>query len=332
MQRSAIRLMAYGPSGFVEQEVATSEDIRTTLERWPVVWIDIDGVPEAVALQQLGDLLGLHPVALEDVRSRRERAKTDNYGDHYYVVARIPVEGRHFHTEQLDLFVGRAFVLTVHSKAGGNCLEPVRAHIRNGEGVLWNAGPDRLAYDLLDSLVDSYFPVLERIGETLEKLEDEALANPENKVVRKIHSAKQELLALRRAVWPMRDALNELARNPSPLIAGETRLYLRDCSDHLFQIIDLVETYRDLGSDLMEVYLSSVSNRINEVMKVLTIIATIFIPLTFIAGLYGMNFQPQASPWNMPELKWRFGYPFALGLMAAVALGLLHYFRRRRWL
>jgi magnesium transporter len=208
----------------------------------------------------------------------------------------------------------------------------VRERIRKGVGRMRGAGPDYLAYALLDAIIDGYFPVLEHYGEYLEDLEDVLVHDPDEELVADIHNVKRDLLTLRRAIWPLRDALGALLREPVPLISHETHPYLRDCYDHTVQIIDLVETYRELGSGLMDMYLSSVSNRMNEIMKVLTIISTIFIPLSFIAGVYGMNFNPERSPLNMPELNWYWGYPFCLAIMGVVAAVLVGFFWRKGWL
>jgi magnesium transporter len=234
-------------------------------------------------------------------------------------------------TEQVSLFLGERFVLTFQEKPG-DCLDCVRDRIRSGTGRIRQAGPDYLAYAVLDAVIDNFFPVLEGAGEYLEELEATVLSNPDEGTVSKIHGIKRQLLRLRRAVWPQREALNSMLREGTSLIAEDTKVYLRDSYDHTIQIIDLLENYREIASGLMDVYLSSVSNRMNEVMKVLTIFAAIFIPLTFIAGIYGMNFDPERSPWNMPELDWYLGYPFALGLMAAVGVGMLVYFRHKGWI
>ncbi len=185
---------------------------------------------------------------------------------------------------------------------------------------------------MIDAFIDDYFPVLERYGERLEELEDEVIARADTQIIAQIHQVKRDLLVLRRAIWPLREAVNSLVRDPTPLISDETRIYLRDCYDHAVQLIDLLENYREIASSLVEVYLSSVSNRLNEIMKVLTIFTVVFIPLNFIASIYGMNFNPESSPWNMPELNWRYGYPFTLGLMAAVALSMLVVFRKKKWM
>ena len=233
--------------------------------------------------------------------------------------------------EQFSLFLGPNFVLTFDEQPG-DCFDPVRERVRRKHGRVREAGADYLAYALLDTIVDCYFPLLERYGEQLEDLEETIISQPNHTVVAAIHDIKRDLLSLRRAIWPQRETFNTLLRDKTPLLTDETRLHLRDCYDHTVQLIDLIETYRELGADLMDIYLSSVSNRTNETMRVLTVIATIFIPLTFIAGVYGMNFNAGTSPWNMPELGWYWGYPLVLGLMAMVAAGQLFFFWRKGWL
>src|SRR5262245_7632857 len=237
----------------------------------------------------------------------------------------------HLVSEQLSLFLGPDFVITFQERPG-DCLEPVRERIRKQETRVREADAGYLAYAILDAVTDHYFPILEAYGERLEALEDRIVARPDRAVVAEIHDMKRELLYIRRAVWPQREALNTLVRDEIPHITAETRLYLRDCYDHSVRIIDLVETYREVCSDLMDLYLSSISNRMNEIMKVLTIISTLFIPLTFVVGIYGMNFDPQSSPLNMPELKWYFGYPMCLALMIAIAIAQLFYFRHKGWI
>jgi magnesium transporter len=327
-----IRVIAYGPDTFTEQAVESPVLVRPFLQAWPVTWVNVEGLGDATVIRQLGDLFGLHQLALEDVINVHQRAKVEQYGDHHFIVTRMVRLGARLETEQVSLFLGRNFVLTFQEGLPGDCLEPVRDRLRQGHGRIREAGADYLAYALLDAVIDSYFPVLEAYGERLETLEEELITRPVPGIIPPIHDVKRDLLALRRAIWPQREALNVLLRDELPLITPETRLHLRDCYDHTVQLIDLMETYRELSSDLMEMYLSSVSNRTSEIMRVLTIIATIFIPLTFLAGIYGMNFDPDVSPWNMPELKWYWGYPFALAVMALVALTQLVFFRRRGWL
>jgi magnesium transporter len=247
-------------------------------------------------------------------------------------VLRMLTAAERLEAEQLSLFLGDRFVVTFQEGKPGDSLEPVRKRLRESAGKLRTLGADYLAYALIDAVIDGYFPVLEEYGERLETLEDEILDKPGAGTIARLHGIKRDLLEVRRAVWPLREALAALDRDPGELVTAETRVFLRDCYDHVVRVMDLVETYRELCADLMDVYLSSVSNRLNEVMRVLTVFSAIFIPLTFIAGVYGMNFHTDASPWNMPELAWKWGYPFCLGLMLATAGGLLVFFARKGWL
>jgi magnesium transporter len=280
---------------------------------------------------RIGKLLGLHPLALEDVMNNHQRSKVEQYGDHLFIVARM-VEGQtELETDQLGMFLGKNFVV-MFQQTPGDCMDKLRESIRVGRGIIRSSGPDYLAYAVLDAIIDSYFPILERFGEEIEALEDEIMGKPDHGIIGRTHAVKSKLLILRRAIWPLREALHVLVRDPTPTIQESTRIYLRDCSDHTFQLIDLLETYRELASDLLELYHSSLSNRMNEVMQVLTVIATLFIPLTFIVGVYGMNFDTAISPWNMPELKWYFGYPLVWAVMLATAGGLLYFFNRKGWL
>jgi magnesium transporter len=328
--RPVLQAIAYHGDDFIEKELSRPEEVSELLDQWPVTWVNVVGLGGAEVIDQLGRIFGLHPLALEDVVHVHQRAKVEQYGEQLFIVARMPRQDEGLATEQISLFLGKNFVLTFIEDAG-DCFDPVRMRLRGG-GRLREAGPGYLVYNLLDAVVDAYFPVVEGYAERLDQLEDRVIARPSRRAVAEIHSAKHNLRSLRRVIWPLREAVNSLVRDPSPLIDDDTRVHLRDCYDHLVQIIDLVETYRELCSDLTDLYLSSLSNRMNEVMKVLTIIATIFMPLSFITGVYGMNFHTGDSPWNMPELEWRFGYPYALGLMALTVCGMLWYFRRKGWL
>ncbi|MSR59235.1 MAG: magnesium/cobalt transporter CorA [Planctomycetaceae bacterium] len=329
--RPVIKLMAYGPDRFVEHAIKHPDEIKEFLGQWPVCWVDIDGLGDALILERIAALFGLHPLAMEDVVNTHQRAKVDQFGDRTYVVTHMVSLNEHFESEQVSLFLGPNFVVTFQERPG-DCLEPVRERIRKHVQRVRESGPGYLAYMVLDAVIDHYFPVLEAYGERLETLEDRIIALPDRAVVAEIHEVKRELLYLRRAIWPQREALNTLVRDEIPHIGHETRLYLRDVYDHAVRIIDLVETYREVCSDLMDLYLSSISNRMNEVMKVLTVISTIFIPLTFIVGLYGMNFNPASSPWNMPELNWYWGYPVCLVVMVIITIGQFIFFRRKGWI
>lgn len=329
--KGPIHVMAYHSDGVSEQYCESARDAAALVGRQPVTWINIHGPVAYDALSDWGECFHLHKLALEDVASGNQRAKAEPYPEHLFIVLRMIRPGHAGKTEQLSLFLGANYVLTIQ-EAPGDVFDGVRTRIRKGGGRIRGAGSDYLAYALLDAVVDSYFPVLEHSGEDLENLEGEILSRPGPHCIRHLHRSKRGLLALRRAVWPQRELFNSLLRDPNPLVTGETRIFLRDCYDHTVEIMDLVETLRELSSDLVDLYMSTVSNRLNEVMKVLTIIATIFMPLSFIASVFGMNFQTDASPWNMPELRWYWGYFYALGIMALVALVFLWFFHRRGWL
>lgn len=330
-----VHVMSYGAESFEERRITRLSEIPEMLARWPVTWVNIDGLADAALIAELGKLFDLHRLALEDVLHVHQRAKAEPYGRHYFVVARMPVAGQPWSTEQISFFFGEKFVLTFQEGPRGDCLDPVRVRIRSGWGRSRAVRPDYLVYALLDSIVDHYFPMVEDCGERLDALEESESdpdLPPTRDVMERMHGIKRDLLTVRRAIWPLRDALNTLLRDDTALIGDETRIYLRDVHDHTIQIIDLIESYRDISSGLTEVYLSSVSQRTNEIVKVLTVISTIFIPLTFIAGVYGMNFNTAISPWNMPELNWPWGYPAVMLLMLAIALGLLGYFWKRGWI
>ncbi|MES1244553.1 MAG: magnesium/cobalt transporter CorA, partial [Acidobacteriota bacterium] len=257
-----------------------------------------------------------------------------DYGKYHFLIMKslLPGEslGSSLDTEQISFFLSGNYVITFQ-EVPGDSFEAVRERIRRGKGLMRKSGADYLVYALIDALIDEFFPVLERYGEQIEALEVELLTNPSQQTIREVHRIKRELLLLRRTAWPERDVISAMQREESDVIQRETQVFLRDCYDHTIQIIDMIETYRDLAAGMLDIYLSSVSNRMNEIMKVLTIISTIFIPLNFIAGLYGMNFHTD-HPMNMPELSWPWGYPYALGMMATVAVVLVIYFQRKGWL
>ena len=326
-----IRVIAYGPDEMAEATLDKPADVENYLGKCPVVWVNIDGLGEAEVIGKLGELFKIHPLSLEDVVNVTQRPKVENYDEYQFIVTRLAWLRKTLETEQVSIFLGKGFVLTFQEHAG-DCFDPIREHIRKARGRIRSAGADYLAYALLDAIVDNYFPLLEQYSERFEILEDRILARADVHTVGEIHDVKRQLIRLRRAVWPLREAVSLLTRDSSPLIADETRMYLRDCYDHAVQILEIVESHREIASGLMDLYLSSVSNRMNEVMKVLTVIATIFIPLTFIAGIYGMNFNPEVSRWNMPELNWAYGYASSLGVMALVALAFVVFFRRKGWL
>lgn len=329
-----IILIDYNEENATRVQVPTPEDCIPYLDSESVSWVDVQGLGSEDVLKRLGKVFDLHPLVLEDVVNVPQRPKVEEYGDQLVVITRMVTprrSGRGFTAEQVSIVLGKHYLLTVQEEPELDTFNPVRDRIRYAKGMIRQHGPDYLAYSLLDTVIDGFFPVLEAYGEQVEELEDEVALHPDRKTLERIYSLKRELLALRRAIWPMRDAINVLIRDSSPLISNEVRIYLRDCYDHSVQVLDMVETYRELAASLMDVYLSAVSNRMNEVMKVLTVISTIFIPLTFIAGIYGMNFNPEASPLNMPELNWYWGYPLCWALMIAVSGALITYFWKRGW-
>lgn len=312
-------------------EVTDAARLAELRDRWAVVWVNVDGVGHADSVDALGREFGLHRLAMEDVMNVHQRPKVEEYGDHLFAVVRMAELGERVDTEQVGLFLGDGWVMTFQ-EAPGDCWGPIRDRIRDDRARVRSAGADYLFYALLDAIVDNYYPVLEAFGGRLEELEAQILEEPRQELSALLHDARRDLLTLRHAIWPMREAMSQLYREARPPITEPTRLYLRDTYDHTVQVIDLLETYREMASGLLDVYLSSVSHRMNEVMKVLTIIATIFIPLTFIAGVYGMNFDRTAGPLSMPELGWAWGYPVVIGVMLLIGVALLALFRWKRWL
>lgn len=329
-----IVLIDYSSDHCVRELIQAPEDILPHLDSESVSWVDLRGFGDEEIVQRLGRVFALHPLVLEDVVNVPQRPKVEEYADQLLVIARMVLlrdHDRHFTTEQVSFILGPRYLLTVQEEPLYDCFAPVRDRIRTSKGAIRKMGPDYLLYALLDAIIDGFFPVLEVYGESLELLEDEVVANPTHQTLEKIHQIKRELITLRRAIWPQRDAINALIRDGNELISDEVRVYLRDCYDHAVQVLDMVETYREVASSLMDVYLSSVSNKMNEIMKFLTVMSSIFIPLTFIAGVYGMNFNPDKSPFNMPELNTYWGYPLCLAAMLVVAIAMVIFFKRKGW-
>lgn len=334
---SRVHVMAWNEDEIEEFDIkndAGVESLPSLLKRWPVVWINVDGLGSTALIEKFGEVFGLHPLALEDVLHTHQRSKTDDYDDHIFTVTRMArLIDDNLDSEQISIFLGKKFVLTFQERPGGDCLDPVRERVRHGKGRrIKFSNADYLVYAIIDAIVDGYFPVLEYYGEKLNELEDRTIENPHHDLVHEIHEIKRDLRVLRHGAWPMREMVSGLTTSGSGLVRDKTLPYLRDCHDHIIQVMDLLETNRERASALIDIYLSSITHRTNEIMRVLTIIATIFIPLSFIASVYGMNFDTAVSPWNMPELEWAYGYLFALALMAGVAGGLLNWFWRKGWL
>jgi magnesium transporter len=332
--QSEIDLIDYNEKQAVRRTNLTLEDCAADLDTESVSWIDLSGLGSEEVLQQLSQVFQLHPLVLEDIVNVPQRPKVEDYQDQLLIITHMVVlkeEGEGFWLEQVSLILGKHYLLTVQEEPLHDTFDPVRDRIRHNQGTIRQRGADYLAYALWDTIIDGYFLALEAYGERLEALENEVAIRPTKQTLTKIYQIRRELLALRRAIWPQRDAINSLIRDECSLIGDDVRVYLRDCYDHAVQIIDVVETYRELASGLMDVYLSAVGNRMNEVMKLLTVISTIFIPLTFVAGIYGMNFNPDASPLNMPELNWYWGYPMFWVVTIAIAVSLGYFFWRRGW-
>lgn len=323
--KSIISLTAY--DGDIRQSVAESvEQVKAAWHGCKVIWVDVDGLGDVEKIAEIGRLFNLHPLALEDVVNQNQRSKVEEYDDNYFIVVHAPrLEKHDFTAHQLSLIMGGDFVITFHQQMKDR-VEAIKQNLQKQGAKIAEFGADYLAYTILDTIVDQYFPILEKFGELTDDTEDQMLVSPKASSVGYAHTLKRELLEMRRAIWPFRDALAVLIRNDStPLITAESRPYFRDLYDHTVRVIDLIETYREVTSDLMDIYLSSVNNRTNEVMKRLTAITTIMMPLTLITGIYGMNFE------NMPETRTWYGYFIALAVMGVIAIGLLIYFYRLGW-
>jgi magnesium transporter len=333
-----ITLIEYDGTHLEERLVTDRNELLPHLDNKRVTWINIDGLGDIDVLRLLGERFNLHPLALEDVLDTGQRPKVEHYDDYLFIVAEMLYLDTAVQMcgEQVSMFLGKSFLITLQEEAESDVFEPVRARIRAGSGQIRKAGPDYLAYALLDSIIDHYYPVLESVGAAIDKIEDEQVENPIKQSVRDLHQHKRRLTHIRRFVWPLRDVINALLHEETVLVKPGTKVFLRDCYDHTVQLMDLVESYRDVLSGLMEIYLSSVSIRTNEIMRVLTVISSIFIPLTFVVGLYGMNFAREHDgkklPWNMPELYSPYGYVGVLLFMLAIAIFQIFYFKKRRWL
>jgi magnesium transporter len=323
-----ITIMDYSEAHFQEKEVKTIEECFHFKENPTVTWINIDGLHQVEILEKLGECYGFHPLVLEDILNTDQRPKIEDYGEYLYVVLKMldqSNQSKEILTEQISLILGQSFVISFQEKEG-DVFDPIRERIRSGKGRIRKMGADYLAYALLDSIVDNYFIVMEKLGERIEFLEEELVKRPIPETLQTIHHLKREMIFFRKAVWPLREVIGSLERGELPLVKETTRIYLRDVYDHTIQVIDTIETFRDMVSGMLDIYLSSVSNRLNAVMKVLTIIATIFMPLTFIAGIYGMNFK------HMPELEWRWGYPTVWIAVILIGVSMLIYFKKKGWL
>lgn len=323
-----IDIMNYSAEQLEEIRDASPEDCARARDSPGVAWINVTGIHDVDLTQALASLFGLHPLTTEDISNTSQRPKAEEFENYLFFVLKMldyAEETRTIEQENVSVILGAGFILSFQERAG-DVLDPVRERIRSNKGRIRGQGADFLAYAILDGVVDEYFVSLEKLGDYIEDVDDAILAEPDPSHMREIHRLKREIVYLRKAIWPLREEIATIEKSSSRLIQPDTRLFLRDLYDHTIQVIDMVETYRDIIGGMHDTFLSSNSNRMNEVMKVLTIIGTIFIPLTFIAGIYGMNFQ------YMPELKWHWGYYGLLGIMVLIALVMLLFFKRRRWL
>ncbi len=326
-----IQLVDYDANSITVLDDIEAERCGAYLQSPTVTWVHIAGHPTIAALRHLGDAFGLHSLALEDVVNSGQRPKAEPFPDHLFIVMSLPsiVDDR-VEIHQVSLFAGNDFLISF-CEAETMPFRSIVERLQVTGSRIRSLGADYLLYNLLDLVIDRAFPLLESFGLRLEKLEEDILEFASRDTLEEIHRVRRELILLRRTIWPQREVINVLLRDESAFVGRDTHLYLRDCYDHTVQVIDLLETYRDMVASMLEIYLSMVSNRMNEVMRVLTVIATIFIPLTFIVGVYGMNFDPTAGPLSMPELDQPLGYLFVWIVMLLVAGGMVAYFRSRDW-
>ena len=326
-EKTRITIIDYDQAQLQEKEAGSIEECFAFKDNPTVTWINIDGLHQIEIIEKMGRHFNLHSLVLEDIVNTGQRPKMEDFEDYIFIVLKMLYYDQKggIKTEQVSLILGPNFVISFQEQEG-DVFNPIRDRIRKAKGRIRKMGADYLAYALMDTIVDNYFIILERLGEEIEDMEEELLTNPTTETLQKIHFLKREMILLRKSTWPLRELINGLERTESPLIQESTGVYLRDVYDHTIQVIDTVETFRDMISGMLDIYLSSISNKMNEVMKVLTIIATIFIPLTFLAGVYGMNFR------YMPELEWHGGYFVVLLVMAAVGISMVGYFRRKKWL
>lgn len=327
IDKATITVMDYDEAEVRESIVDSPEDCRRFLGGKSVAWINVAGLHDIELLQKVGDVFGIHPLVLEDILNTEQRPRVEDHGEFLFWVARMVYRGPDnggILTEQVSFILGRGYLLTFQ-EVEGDVFGIIRERIRKGQGRMRAMGNDYLAYSLVDAIVDNYFVVLEEIGDRIETLQESVLQHPEPATLQSIHNLRREMISMRRSLWPMREMVGAIEKSESALIGAALRPYLRDVSEHAFQTIETVEALREILSGALDTYMSSAGNRMNEIMKVLTVIATIFIPLTFIAGIYGMNFE------YMPELKWRYGYAMVWGVMCVAGLGMAVYFKRKKW-
>ena len=327
-EKIKITVFDYDEAHLQEKEIKTVGECRQFKDSPTVAWIHIEGIHDTQILEELGAVFGLHPLTLEDILNTDQRPKMEDFCEYIYIVLKTfynhADENNETTSEQISIILGPTFVISFQEKET-DIFKPIRERIRAGKGRLRKSGADYLAYSLIDTIVDNYFNILEHLGEKIEIIEESLVINPSTQTLQAIQHLKREMIFLRKSVWPLRETISSLERTECQLIKESTGLFLKDIYDHTIQVIDTIETFRDMLSGILDIYLSSISNRMNEIMKVLTIIATIFMPLTFLVGVYGMNFK------YMPELEWHWGYFFIWSIMITIAVSMLVYFRKKRW-
>jgi magnesium transporter len=325
-EKVRITLIEYNEGQFIEKTFNDVQECLANVNMNMVKWINVDGIHDVTLVETLGKHFNIHPLTLEDIVNTNQRPKFEDYDNYVVSIMKMIYYETELRSEQLTVVLMDGMVISFQEVHGGDAFDLIRTRIRQGKGRIRKMGADYLAYALIDAVVDCYFTILEKIGDRIELLEEELITEPSRETMQQLHAMKREMIFVRKAVWPMRDMINNFERSESELIRPTTDVYLRDVHDHTIRIIDTVETFRDLLSGMMDIYLSSVSNKMNEVMKMLTIITTIFVPVTFIAGVYGMNFD------YMPELHSKWGYPAVWAVMLTVIITLVVYFRRKKWL
>jgi len=326
-EKSKITVINYGEEQFSKVEAKTAEECVSLKEKASICWVNVAGIHESETIERIGQIFNLHPLLLEDIMNTDQRPKMESYDGYLFIVLKILFYDEKEKTtamEQISIVLGTNYVLSFQEREN-NIFDPLLENLKNGKGRIRKMGADYLVYSLIDMIIDNYFLILEKLGDRVDNLEVQLVTSPKRETLKSIQKLKKEMIFLRRSVWPLREVINSMERGESPLIQSSTYIYLRDIYDHTIQAIDTIETYRDMLSGMLDIYLSSVSYKLNEIMKVLTIVSTIFIPLTFIVGLYGMNFE------FMPELKSPWGYPAVLLLMVIVSLSMLYYFKKKKW-
>jgi magnesium transporter len=329
-----ITIVDYDNDSLEAKDIEDVEECYSYKEKPSFTWINVTGLHDVSVVERVCTCFGLHTLVIEDILNTKQRPKMDIFDDHIFIVIKMhfyDAENMIIKSPQVSIVFGKNFVLTFQERPG-DVFDPVRNRLKTAKGRIRKAGSDYLAYALMDAIVDNYFKVLESVGEEVESMEEAVILNPVPETLQSTHALKRETILLRKSVWPLREIVSRLEKEETSLVKKGTKIFIRDLYDHIIQVIDTVEAQREIIGGLQDLYLSSISHRMNEVMKVLTIFAAIFIPLTFIAGIYGMNFTPEKSPFNMPELSWYFGYPMAIGLMVVVGFGMLFYFKGKKWL